>query len=165
MLHNKPFITVIGVGLLLSLCGQLLAVTQNNIHWQKLTFLGLMVFETIGFFILLMNGTLIKSKYFRYVKVSIGILLLGALVRVLHLPDATYLAACSYLGFVVIYICSFINKPFRKRSDYLKLLWVFATFVEGILNFLHLGPYDFMVLSPAIMFLAIVDFVWFTKVS
>ena len=76
--NNLLFIIIIGIGLLIALGSFLsysLTYNNNAEEWIKR---GLLISELAGFFMLLANGTFIKTKYFKIIKGVIAIIIIGA---------------------------------------------------------------------------------------
>lgn len=64
----------------------------------------------------------------------------------------------GFVGIVTTYTFSFINKPIKKRLDFLKLLWVFTAYTNSLLTYLHIISDEYQIISSAIMWLAIIDY-------
>ena len=58
--------------------------------------------EIIGLIIMLINGTFKKSVFYKFFTASIFVLLLGVLLKVLHLKGADQLMALPYLVIPVV---------------------------------------------------------------
>ncbi|WP_271784604.1 hypothetical protein [Aquimarina algiphila] len=130
--------------------------TENS---EFLTHLGLWITETVGFFMLLFNGTFIKTRYFKMVLGVMAVLLLGTVITIMHWPFHKPIIVGCFVSILIIYILSFFKKPIYKRLDYLKLGWVIVWYTGAILDYLHIINDDYRVLTTVLMILAILDFV------
>ncbi len=156
--NNLPYITIIGIGLIIALVGFLTSQLTDNYDAENWTYIGLWISELTGFFMLLLNGTFIKSKYFRILKGVIAIIIIGALFRILHWEYNRLIMTIGFIGIMLTYFFSFLNKPIKKRLDYLKLVWVIVAYTNAIFTYLHIIGDEYQVLSSAIMWLAIIDY-------
>ncbi len=125
----------------------------------KLAEIGLATVSLVGFFLLFLNGTFIDSIYFKRMKGVMAIVIVGALLKILHLKFANELISIGIFGIIIIYFFSFLNKPIKRRLDYLKLAWVIVSYTGALLVILHYINRDYQILSSAIMWLAIIEYV------
>lgn len=90
-----------------------------------------------------------------------AIVLIGALFKIQHYPYANELIVIGWLGIMLIYGFSFINKPVKKLLDFLKLAWVLTAIPKIPLRILHYPYYDDLaVISLILMSLALLLFFW-----
>lgn len=75
----------------------------------------------IALFAMLMNGTLIHSHRFTMVKVAFGIILLGGIMKILHLPWAGEIRGLAKIGLAIIYTLHYTSKPSKSILDTMKL--------------------------------------------
>ncbi|AXP82930.1 hypothetical protein CJ739_3871 [Mariniflexile rhizosphaerae] len=155
---NFYYIAIIGIGLVIALIGFLISQFNDNPDTEFWTQLGLGISEFIGFLMLLFNGTFIKTRYFKIAKLFIAIILIAALLRILHWEYNRLIMTVGFIGIVITYTLSFLNKPIKKRLDFLKLFWVFAAYTNGLLTYLHIISDEYQIISSAIMWLAIIDY-------
>ena len=161
--NNLPYITIIGLGLIVALVGFLTSNLTNNYNVENWTYTGLWISELAGFFMLLINGTFIKTKYFRILKGVIAIIIIGALFKIMHWEYNSLILITGFIGIILTYFFSFINKPIKKRLDYLKLAWVIVAYTNGILTYLHIIGDEYQILSSSLMWLAIIDYLKIQK--
>ncbi len=96
--------------------------------------------EIIGLIIMLINGTFKKSVFYKFFTASLFVLLLGVLLKVLHLNGADQLMALPYLVIPVVYTLYFIRK---KSKDHLSIMkWLAVIFF-----FLPVSLSDFRLIS------------------
>lgn len=161
--NNLPYLVIIVIGLLTALISFFAFNLTSNLEAEDWTYVGLWASELAGFFMLLINGTLIKTKHFRLLKGSIALIIIGALFKILHWEYHKTLIVIGFLSIVLIYFLSFLNKPIKKRLNYLKLAWVIIAYTGGILTFLHIIGPEYHILQSAIMWLAIIDYLKIEK--
>lgn len=162
MKNNFYYVVIILIGLVISLFAFISTIVTENFEAENWLYRGLTIVEIAGFFMLLMNGTFIKTKYFRILKGIVAIILIGTLVKILHWEfygiNGDLILAISFLGVMTTYFFSFLNKPFRKRLDYLKLAWVLSRYTIGTLIFLHVISKVYEIIPSIIIWLAILDY-------
>lgn len=117
------------------------------------------IIEVIGFFILLLHGTFIMTKYFRYAKGMFAFVIIGALFKIQHYPYSNMFITVGWLGILLIYGFSFTKKPIKNALDFLKLLCVIFSVPKIILDIFHYPYVDiFTVLSSVTILLALIFF-------
>ena len=126
---------------------------------------GLWLGEISGFVMLLQNGTFIKTRYFRWIRLSIALIFAGAIFRIMHYSYSNAILILGFISMIVLYFLSFLRKPIKKRLDFYKLAWVIIGFSSSVLIYLHLVKDDVKILSSAIMWLAIIDYLKTNAVS
>ncbi|MFI0427953.1 hypothetical protein [Mariniflexile sp. HMF6888] len=155
---NYNYVSIIIIGLAIALIGFLASKFTYSPDVEYWTFIGLTISEFAGFIMLIRNGTFIRTKYFRIFKGVIAIIIIGALFKIMHVPYNNIILTIGFVLCVLIYCFSFIKKPIKKRLDYLKLLWVVVAYPGAVLRILHIINDDYQILSSAIMWLAIIDY-------
>jgi hypothetical protein len=71
---------------------------------------------------MLLNGTFMNTRYFSFAKFGLGVLVLGALFKILHLTGADQVLAFAFLILCLSYVIHFIQKRPKKLVDYFKCL-------------------------------------------
>ena len=116
---------------------------------------------------LVLHGTFIKTKYFRIFKGIMAIVIIGALIKILHWEfqgvNGNNILTVGFIGIMVTYLFSFLNKPIKNRLDFLKLAWVISSYSVGILIFLHMIRRDYQIIPSIIMWVAILDYLIMQK--
>ena len=162
MKNNFYYIIIIIIGLVITLFALISTFVTDNPEAENWLYRGLKIVEIAGFFMLVMNGTFIKTKYFRILKGIIAIILIGALVKILHWEfhgiNGNLILTIAFLGIMTTYFFSFLNKPLKKRLDFLKLVWVLTRYSIGILIFLHILGREYDIIPSIIIWLAILDY-------
>ncbi|WP_103068132.1 hypothetical protein [Aquimarina sediminis] len=156
---SKTLIIPIIIGALITLIGLCMGYSTHTENSEFLTHLGLWIVETAGFFLLLLNGTFIKTRYFKMVKGIVALMLLGALFSIMKWPFHRIVIVIDFVAIIVVYIISFFKKPIYKKLDCLKLGWVIVWYSGAILDYLHIINDDYRILTTVLMILAVLDFV------
>ncbi|MES2575249.1 MAG: hypothetical protein V4572_09925 [Bacteroidota bacterium] len=162
-MNNRIFLIIIGIGILSSFIGITLTYTSSDyetIELGRTTFdYGLRISSLIGLIMLLYNGTFVNTKYFKIVQVIVALVIVGALLRIMHwIPYTDHIIIIGLIGIAISYFLSFLNKPIKKRLDYLKLTWVITTYTLASLILLHLINREYSELGTYILWLTIIDF-------
>ena len=162
-MRNKLLLILIGLGILTAFIGIIVEYVTTDFETAELGLslfdFGLWISGTLGFLLLVLNGTFIKTKYFKIAQGIIAIIIIGALLKILHWTSyANLIIIGGLIGIMVLYFLSFVKKPIKKRLDYLKLIWVIVSYTLGILSFLHLIKRDLTEISNYILWLAVIDF-------
>jgi hypothetical protein len=162
-MNNQYFLTIIGFVILTSLIG----ITLTNISsesktvelgWNMFDF-GMRIGSFVGLIMLLINGTFIKTKYFKIVQGIISFVIIGALLKIMHWTDyANLIIIVGLIGIAICYFLHFSKKLIKKRLDYLKLLWVIVSYTFTILVFLHLINRDYAEIGNYLLWLIMIDF-------
>ena len=162
MKNNFYYVVIIIIGLVISLFALISTFITDNLEADNWLNWGLTIVEIAGFFMLVLNGTFIKTKYFRILKGLIAFALIGALIKILHWVvygvNGNMILTIAFLGIMTTYFFSFLNKPVKKRLDFLKLAWVFARYSIGILILLHIVGSEYNIIPSVIIWMAILDY-------
>jgi hypothetical protein len=130
----------------------------GNVGDLLLTY-GLLVGQLAGLCLLLRNGTLLRSGYFRIIQGLLGLMLVGALFTIMHWARGRELLAASLVGIALTYTVHFVRKSCKTLLDILKLLWVLAAYIGGALVSQHLISRDVVYLTYGLLWLAVIKFV------
>lgn len=91
---------------------------------------------------LLAHGTFYGSRSFQLVFISIGVLILGALFKILHIVGADMMLSLGAFMIPIVYLIYFVRKESRRVIDYFKLMTVAFTFIPMPFLFLHVVEKD-----------------------
>lgn len=127
---------------------------------QILANLGPGMDELCRLILLISNGTLILSVYFRVLKVVAAVALIGALFRILHWPEGVVLLPAALLGVLITYGLHFMGKPAKMCLAFLKLPWVLAFVFTASTLLGHWLPCEAAYLPHVLLWLAVLDFVY-----
>lgn len=161
--NNRLYITLILIGFFLALVGVFLGSgisTEND--WAiglMLEQYGLIAVNLFGIILLLLNGTLLKSKLLNAVILMVVLILFGYTFKILHLPFADIYLFFGLSFLMIVYIFSFYKKPKKIRLDFIKLLWVLMANTFGILILLHIIDGYYATIPNYILWLALIDFI------
>ncbi|SFW61255.1 hypothetical protein [Cellulophaga fucicola] len=162
MKSNFNYVIIIIIGLIIAGASFASSILTENINAGIWLDRGLWIGEIAGIFMLLLNGTFIKTKYFRVIKGIMALIMIGALLKILHWEfqfiTGNLILIVGFIGIMTTYFFSFLNKPIKKRLDYLKLAWVITRYTVGVLIFLHIIHRDYQVIASIIMWAAIFDY-------
>lgn len=110
--------------------------------------------------LLVSGGTIIGTGYFRLMLLLAGLLLVGVLFKIQHLPGASVLLFGGLGGLLLTYLVRFVRKPAKGQFDVVKLLLVLGTGTCAALQLLRLAPYELRYLPPCLLALAVLDFLY-----
>ena len=96
----------------------------------------------------------------RYLLLLGGLLVVGVLFKIQHLPGADNLLWVSLLGLMFTYGVRFIRKARKGQLDVLKLLLVLASFGSALLLLMRLAPLEVRYLPPCLLGLTVLDFLY-----
>ncbi|WP_299106993.1 hypothetical protein [uncultured Tenacibaculum sp.] len=163
-MNNKLFIVLISLLVLTGLIGFSITLFSKELDivnlGQTMFHFGFMIGAILGGIMLLVNGTFVKTKYFRFAKGFFSIVIIGALIRIMHWSSyANILISLGLIGIMTSYFVSFLKKPIKKRLDYLKLTWVIVSYTLVILSLLHLIKKEYTNFGSYLLWLTILDFI------
>ncbi|QLE01787.1 hypothetical protein HX109_09540 [Galbibacter sp. BG1] len=162
MKNNFYYVTIVIIGLVIALASFVSINLTNNPNAEVWFERGLWIGQTAGFFMLFFNGTFIKTKYFRILKGIIAIIIIGALIKILHWEfqgvSGNNILTVGFIGIMITYFFSFLNKPIKRSLDFLKLVWVITSYTIGILIILHVIRKDYRMIPSVIMWMAILNY-------
>jgi hypothetical protein len=120
------------------------------------------VAETVGIIMMLVNGTFIGSRLYTIALFVIGLIVLGFLFQIMHLPGADELLLYPYIILFCLYLVHFIYKKPKKRVDILKLVMLISFLVLPPLIMLHMISEEnrelIVVTSHILFWLTFLDF-------
>ncbi len=115
--------------------------------------------QLIGIFMLLSNGTTLKTLYWKLILVFIPIILLGTLFKIMHWHLADPLLLVGLFAIPSIYFIRFITKKERGHLDILKWLWVLTAFVFSALILMHWLSKSYSTIPVIVLWVTICDFI------
>lgn len=120
--------------------------------------IGLWLIEVAGMFLLLRNGTFLKTRYSRIAMGLTALMIIGALFKIMHWSFQNILLLIGCIGIVFSYLLYFVQKPIKKRLDYLKLAWVVIKYVGALFAINHIITTEYQILTLVLMILALMDY-------
>ncbi|MDY8136152.1 hypothetical protein [Aquimarina sp. 2201CG5-10] len=161
MSFNQILTILIILGVLMSLTGLGLSNFTVETENDFLGAIGLWLLEVSGMFLLLRNGTFLKTRYFSVVIGLIVIMLIGSLFKIMHWPfgiEVNIVLSIICISILIMYFLHFIKKPIKKRLDYLKLAWVLVLYLGATLKLHHIISREYRILTTVLMILALMEY-------
>lgn len=159
-MNNRFAILVIALSLLAAVAGLVLNALVAGSAWGGLLLTyGLAAGQMAGLYLLLRNGTLTGTVYFRIMLGLLGLAIIGVLFTILHWAGGRVLLVGPLVGIALTYTVRFAYKPRKSLLDVLKLLWVLVAYVGGALVSQHLVGREVAYLAQVLLWLAVVEFV------
>jgi hypothetical protein len=124
------------------------------------------VAENLGIIMMLVNGTFIGTRLFKVALFFIGLVVLGFLFKIMHMPGADELLLFPYIIIFCLYFIHFLKKESKTGIDVLKLFMSICFLILPPLVILHLigeSGRDIIVLISHILFW--VTFIYFLYTS
>jgi hypothetical protein len=153
--------------LLVSLSGLSFAYWADNNIADSIYYKGYFLAEFCALVLLLRNGTLIKTVYFKFVLFFSTAVFIGVLFKVMHWPGATVLITSGLMGISFAYVVNFFEKIKIRRLDIFKLAWVFFRCAGALFVTLR-WPYgrEVLFLSQALFWFMTIDLAYsMTKIK
>lgn len=157
-MKNKIFLILIGIGLLITLAGLFMLMVTNFESGTMLLSSGLSIVNLLGLILLIKNGSILKTIYFKIISLFITIVIFGAMFKIMHWPGATILLMIGLIGIPIVYIFRFINKPAKAPLDVLKLLWVVISYTTTLAVVMHWLPREVTYIPNIIMLATVIYF-------
>jgi hypothetical protein len=111
--------------------------------------------QILSVMLLLKNGTLLSSPYFKGVLFFMLVLVVSAIYKWIHYTFAQELLLIGATGVVSVYFIFFLIKKPKDLLSILKALWAITAFVGSALIFLKVIPTYSMWVSTFILFIAV----------
>jgi hypothetical protein len=95
----------------------------------------------LALIVMLVHGSLVHSPNFKLIALALGLILVGGIMKILHVPGADYVIPVVWVLIGIIYIFHFYSKNNKVLLDSLKLIVVMllANPLEVVL------PYQFLI--------------------
>lgn len=120
---------------------------------------GMLISLLFGTILLIRNGSIIRTNYWRIIKFCISIALVGYILLILHIAGARLVISISFISMAVVYSVRFLNKVQKKGLDVLKFLWIISAMICSTLVILKLIPAQFNFIPYGLFWLTIITFV------
>ena len=78
-------------------------------------------------------------------------MIIGAWFKLQHWPGANIIASVGLVIMIVVYAVHYGQKPSKRLSDHLKLVWVLASFGASVLAFSYLVNWVYELKSAALV--------------
>jgi hypothetical protein len=149
---------LVGIGWLITITGIALMTSSMGVFGSFVTSIGITMALLPALYMMIKAGSTWNSSQGRMIKFSVGILLLFALLKILHLQYSIFFLVAGSVGIIAAYTLSFLKKPGKTVLDYLKLIWVLAVFIITPLRLTHYIREDFQYVPLAMFW---ITFLWF----
>lgn len=126
-------LSIIVISLIAIICGLLLffiPIFEN--HGIFIMTLGQTVAEWTGLILLVLNGTVMKTKYWKYIIAGGLLLVISALFIILHLPWGRELMFAGLVFIELTYTVRFIQRRYASLFDWMKYIWTGAWYSATI---------------------------------
>jgi hypothetical protein len=110
----------------------MIAYTDHS--WTIATILALIM--------MLLNGTVMSTRYFSFAKAGLAILVLGVCFKIMHLSGAEEILALAFLMLFLSYGIHFITKHPKNPLDVFKLLTMLSFLIPTSLQMFHFLSYE-----------------------
>ena len=159
-MNNKLNLIIILVGFLTAIVGWVLSTIENNVEvYYRLFNGGLVLAKFASVALLVRNSNLFSLVYGWIFQACAGLIFLGAIIKILHLPGANQVLFLALLIIPVSYLVRFLKKEQKRRLDIIKLLWVTAACVSGVLFLGHWVSREILYVPDVLFWLMVLDFV------
>ncbi|WP_299897125.1 hypothetical protein [uncultured Aquimarina sp.] len=158
MFSNQTLIVLSILGFLMTLIGLMLSSYTSIENGDFLFTVGLWLIEIPGLFLLLRNGTFIKTRYSRISLGLVALILVGMIFKIMHWSFQNLFTVIGCLGIIFSYLMHFVQKPIKKRLDYLKLIWVIIRFVGFIFVMLRVLGGSYQMITALCMMLILLEY-------
>lgn len=155
---NKALIKIIGILAIISLATILLNLLSYNEIIDYVYVYSTNIFSLLGLYLLFYNSSIRQTIFWRILNVCIAILLVGAWMKIIHLPTADIVVTIALSSISITYIMRFIKKEKKSHLDILKLFWILSAFIIANLIFLHIVTKDFIIISRTLFCITLLDF-------
>jgi hypothetical protein len=159
-IKNKTALTLIGISIIAIVFGSILdLIIPGHDLANILLYSGLLTGQLLGLIMLILNGSIMNTIYWKIIQFCLGIAIIGVLFKIQHWVGSNIIITISFISIVITYAIRFINKPHKGHLDILKVLYVTAAYTCSLLIFQHLIPKDFMTIAHGLFWITLIDFV------
>ncbi len=155
---NKQFLILISLGAVMGLCGLIILMLTYFESGLWLLNLGFSISGAVGQIMLIKNGTLTKTIYFKFIMFCWAIVTIGALLKIMHWPGAAIMLTVGLIGIAAIYTIRFIKKTTKTQLDIMKWVWVVVAYISALCLVMHWIPRPMMNLSNLLMLATVIHF-------
>jgi len=132
-------LSIIALGLIAIVCGFLLFfIPEFRDHGILLMTGGQTAAELSGLILLVLNGTLTKTKYWNYIVFGAFLMAMSFVFKILHLPGSREIFGAGLVLIEVTYTVRFVKCNYSSPLDWMKYTWTGAWYSATIfIVFLH----------------------------
>lgn len=159
MINNKILIQLIYIlipGLLLGEVFSLMGYEKSD---SFISIVSSGFFLTVVYF-LVKNGTLIRSREYRLLSLSIAVLVFATMFKIMHWPYTAILFGVGFFSIIVIYGSHFIKKPDKNWIDWAKLFFLIGFLSAKYFRLMHFPYSDVIsIFATLLLILTVVGFI------
>jgi len=157
---NKIALIFIGISILVTITGLIIGfVTTDDSNSGLIITIGLGIGQLSGLIMLIRNGTIMKTVFWKIIACFMGLLIVGVIFKIQHWAGANMLISTSSVGIIITYSVRFLTKEKRAFFDFLKFICVITAYTGIILVFLHLITRDLMRIAHCLLWITIIYFI------
>lgn len=134
--YANLFLFVVCIGILA--CSLFWGYDKYNNYAIK----GLAIYFFTGVYLLVKNGSFIKSSYFNYSYAIFGAIIVGFMFRIMHWPGGNVMLLASFGALTALYGFFFSTKPNKRWPDFVKLGFLLSLLGDRALNLLRIFEYS-----------------------
>jgi hypothetical protein len=134
------FLAFSGLGLYFIIASKYHSNYKLNSLGSEILSDGLSGVQLSGAVYLLIHSNFFQTRYARYLRLCISLLIIATAFKIFHWQGADLLLTLAYPLFIIVYFLRFMNKPVKNIGDYFKMLWVFFAGIGIMLSSVH-WPY------------------------
>lgn len=125
---------------ILVICGVISILVSRTVAPLEAWSVILLIVQLVALDMILKESTVFFTGYFRFISLCIGVLIIGALFKIMHWPGADQMVLISMSGIAVIYTIRVLHKKRLRFLDISKWAWLITGITSSLLSFLH-QPY------------------------
>lgn len=158
-IKNKTALILIGIMIIAMIVGWIMSILlpENYLANIILNF-GLIVGQLLGLIMLVHNGTISTTIYWKIIKFCIGVAMIGAMFKIQHWVGANIILTTSFICIAITYSVRFFRKTKKEHLDILKFLWIVTAYICSALILQHLIPSEIMTIAFLLFWLTIIVF-------
>lgn len=158
---NRLLIGAVGLFLILGIVG---LATPVNGWLTRYAYDLITVAEDIGLIVMLINGTFISTRLYKIALFFFGLMIVGILFRILHLPGGDELSTYPFAVIFCLYAAHFWNKSPKRRVDILKLIMLTGFLLLPPVVILHMISEEtretLQLISNVLFWITFLDFLY-----
>lgn len=120
----------------------------NNSELMGLSSYPMTITILLGFYLLLKNGTFINTRLYRFISLSIAVLIVGTMFKIMHWPGSSFMIIIGIGSILIFYMIHFLKKNNKNLIDYGKAFVLTLILSARLINFFHFAyGYELLYLS------------------
>ncbi|MGJ8685647.1 MAG: hypothetical protein ACSHWW_13535 [Nonlabens sp.] len=158
IIHSKHFTNyvIIAIGYVATIAIMVWNFIDGDVLFIDDLGIALALSQLAGLYLLITSGTFKRTRFYRYARIGIAIILIGALLKIMHYYGGEIAVILGYVWILGCYTLSFIKKPYKKILDWLKLIYAFVVIIQTTSTFLHYAVADYLQIHFLIMLVMVI---------